>query len=126
MYINLLTQLKNAQAVKRDSFKIFYSKMDEVILDILKEHGYIEDFDKKGRGTKRVLEIKLKYTNKGKVINGIKFISKPSRRIYVGYKEIRPVKHGYGLLVVSTPKGILSGQKAKKNKVGGEALFQIW
>jgi len=126
MYINLLTKLKNAQAVKKENVKVAYSKMDERILEILKDNGYIENFQKKGRGAKRVLDIKLKYQNGKGVINGVKFISKPSRRLYTGYKEIKPVKHGYGLLILSTPKGILTDKEAKKMKVGGEMLFEIW
>jgi small subunit ribosomal protein S8 len=126
MYIDLLTQLKNAQAVKKENVKVPYSKMDERILEVLKENNYIKDFDKKGKGTKRVMEIELKYHNEGDVISGIKFISKPSRRIYVGYKDIKPVRNGYGLLVISTPKGIVTGKEARKIKVGGEMLFKIW
>lgn len=126
MYIDLLTKIKNAQAVKKESIKTSYSKMDERVLEILKEHEYVEDFDKKGRGTKKILEVKLKYNDNKGVINGVKFISKPSRHLYVGYKDIRPVKHGYGILVVSTPGGVMAGQEAKKIKTGGEMLFQIW
>jgi small subunit ribosomal protein S8 len=125
MYINLLTKIKNAQAVKKDSIKTFYSKMDERVLEILKEYKYVEDFEKKGRGAKRILDIKLKYHDNEGVINEIKFFSKPSRHLYVGYKEIRPVRHGYGLLVLSTPNGVMAGQEARKMKVGGEMLFQI-
>lgn len=126
MYIDLLTKLKNAQAVKKENVKVAHSKMDEKILELLKENDYIEDLEKKGKGTKRVLDIKLKYHNDKGVIEGIKFISKPSRRLYIGHKEIKPVRHGYGLLILSTPKGILTGKEAKKMKVGGEALFKIW
>lgn len=126
MYIDLLTKLKNAQAVKKENIKVAYSKMDEKILELLKENDYVEDIEKKGKGAKRVLDIKLKYHNDKGVIDGIKFISKPSRRLYIGSKEIKPVRHGYGLLILSTPKGILTGKEAKKMKVGGEALFKIW
>jgi len=126
MYINLLTQLKNAQAVKKESIKTSYSKMKEKILEVLKDNGYIENFERKGRGAKRVLDIKLKYNDDGGVIDGIKLISKSSRRLYIGYKDIRFVKSGYGLLILSTPKGILTGREARKTKVGGEALFEIW
>jgi small subunit ribosomal protein S8 len=126
MYIDLLTQLKNAQAVKKENMKVAYSKMDERILEILKENGYIENFERKGKGAKRVLDIKLKYHNDKGVIDGIKFVSKPSRRLYIGHKEIKPVRYGYGLLALSTPKGILTGKEAKKMKVGGEMLFEIW
>jgi len=126
MYINLLTQLKNAQAAKKESIKVPYSKIDERILEILKKNGYVEDFEKKGRGAKRILEIGLKYSDDKKTIEGLKFISKSSRRLYTGYEKIRSVRHGYGLLVLSTNKGILTGKEAKKMKIGGEVLFKIW
>jgi len=126
MYTDLLTKLKNAQAVKKENIKVAYLKMDEKILELLKENDYIEDIERKGKGTKRVLDIKLKYHNDKGVIDGIKFISKPSCRLYIGHKEIKPVRHGYGLLILSTPKGILTGKEAKKMKVGGEMLFEIW
>jgi len=126
MYINLLIKLKNAQAVKKESVKAACSKMEESILEVLSSNGYIAGFEKKGKGVKRIFDIQLKYNDKEGAINGIKFISKPSRKIYAGYKDIKPVKSGHGLFVISTPEGILSGREAQKKKVGGEALFQIW
>ncbi|MEK7549287.1 MAG: 30S ribosomal protein S8 [Patescibacteria group bacterium] len=126
MYTDLLIQLKNAQAVKKESIKVPYSKMDEEIVKILTANNYVGKFEKRGRSPRRILDINLKYPNNEGAIQGIKFISKPSRRIYVGYKEIRPIKHGYGLMVLSTPQGIMAGGEAKKEKVGGEALFEIW
>jgi small subunit ribosomal protein S8 len=126
MYINLLTQLKNAQAVKKENVKIPYSKMDEGVLKILTSNNYIENFEKKGQKIKRYFDVKLKYVENKGAINGIKLISKPSRRIYVGFEKIRLVKSGYGLMVVSTSKGIMSGQEARKAKMGGLALFEIW
>ncbi|MBI5079100.1 30S ribosomal protein S8 [Candidatus Wolfebacteria bacterium] len=125
-YIDLLTQLKNAQAVKKETVKSPYSKMDEKVLEVLLNNNYVESFEKKGKGAKKVLLIKIKYDNSGGVITGVKFISKPSRRLYVGYKDIRRVKSGYGLSVISTPTGIITGSQAKKLKVGGEILFEIW
>lgn len=125
-YINLLTQLKNAQAVKKEIIKSPYSRMDEKVLDVLLRNNYVESFEKKGKGSKKILAIKIKYNNSKGVITGIKFISKPSRRLYIGYKDIRRVKNGYGLSVISTPIGVITGSEARKSKVGGEALFEIW
>jgi len=127
MYIDLLIKIKNAQAVKKEMIKSAYSKMDENVLEVLSSNGYIAGFEKKGKGAKRIFEIQLKYNKENDgVISGIKFISKPSRRIYMGYKDIRPVKSGYGILAISTPEGILAAKDAKKKKVGGESLFEIW
>lgn len=125
-YINLLIQLKNAQAVKKENIKIIFSKINETIAKILMANNFIDSFEKKGRGVKRVLDIKLKYEKKNAAIKGIKFISKPSRRIYIGYKDMRPVKQGYGIMIISTPSGIITNKEARKLKVGGEALFEIW
>lgn len=122
----MLTKIKNAQAVKKKNVKVNYSKMNEGILKILSSGQFIDGFEKKGQGVKRILDIKLKYDNNAGAINGIKLISKPSSRLYFGYKDIKPVKQGYGLAVISTPKGIMSGKDAKKMKVGGEMLFKIW
>jgi len=126
MYINLLTQLKNAQAVEKESVKFPYSKMDEAVLEVLAKNKFIKNYEKKGRGVKKILDIDLRYEDGTGVINGVKFVSKPSRRFYVGYKDVKPVKHGYGLVILSTPKGIMTGQESKKTKTGGEILFKIW
>jgi len=125
-YISLLTKIKNAQAVKKESIKVPYSKLDEEIVSVLVKNNYLDSFEKKGRNPKRILDIKLKYNDGGGTVSGVKLLSRPSRRLYIGYKEIRPVRHGYGLLVLSTPKGIMTGTEAKKAKVGGQTLFEIW
>lgn len=126
MYYDLLTKIKNAQAVKKESIKIPYSEMDFAIAELLVKNKLVEDVTKKGRLPKRILEIKLKYSDGEGVIRGIKLLSRPSRKLYSGYKSLRPVRQGYGLLVLSTPKGILDGKSAKKEKVGGQLLFEIW
>lgn len=126
MYIDLLTQIKNAQAVKKESIKVPYTKNDERILEILASRKYIAAYDKKGRAPKRVLSIDLKYEDGVGAIEGIRFVSRPSIHIYKGCDEIRPVKNGRGLAIVSTPKGIMSGESARKEKVGGEIFFEIW
>lgn len=127
MYIDLLTKIKNAQAVKKENVKVPASKNDERILEVLASRKFIDGFEKKGRGIKKILSVKLKYEDSGKgVIQGTRLISKPSRHLYVGYKDIRPIRSGYGLLVISTPRGIMSGEEARKLKLGGEAFFEIW
>jgi len=124
MYYNLLPKLKNAIRAKKASLVVPYSKMDLAIARVLVLGGYLGDVQKKTTGRRGYLEIKLA---KGKSpINDFKIISKPSRRIYFDYRNLKPVKHGYGVGVVSTSKGIMSVSEAKKNKVGGEYLFEIW
>lgn len=126
MYHDLLTKLKNAQAVKRESVKAPYSNMDFAILELLLKHKFIADVSKKGRMPKRIIDVQLKYKDGVGAIQRVEFLSKPSRKLYIGYKDIRPVRQGYGLLVLSTPNGILDGKTAKKQKVGGQLLFEIW
>lgn len=126
MYIDLLTKIKNAQQAKKEIVKTRYSVMDERVAELLARSGYVENVQKKGRNPSRVLEIALKYENGGGAIRGIKLVSKPSRSIYIGYRAIKPVKQGYGSLVLSTPKGIVTGSEARKMRIGGVALFEIW
>ena len=126
MYYDLLTKIKNAQAVKKENIKIPYTNMDFAIAEILVKHKFVEEVFKKGRMPKRILDVKLRYQDgRGKIL-GVKLLSKPSRKLYAGYKDIKPVRQGYGLLVLSTPKGIMDGKSAKKEKVGGQLLFEIW
>ena len=126
MYTDLLTKIKNAQAVKRDVVRTPYTHMDYSVAELLSKHKFVGEVVKKGRMPKRTLEIKLRYKEGKGVIQDIRFLSVPSRRLYSGYSEIKPVRHGYGLLVLSTPKGILDGKNARKQKVGGQLLFEIW
>ena len=127
MYTNVLTMVKNAQAAKKESLKVPFSNMDLVVLELLHKYGFVAGVNKKGRMPKRVIEVVLKYDEKKSgAIRGIAHLSVPSRRMYVGAKELRPVKQGYGLGVISTPKGIMAYHEAKKANVGGELLFEIW
>jgi len=112
--------------MKKEDVKTLYNNMDLVIAELLVKHKFIGDVAKKGRMPKRVLDIKLKYVDGKGAIQGVKFLSKPSRAMYTGYAEIRPIRQGYGLLVLSTPKGIMDGKQAKKAKLGGQLLFEIW
>jgi len=127
MYLDLLTKIKNGQAVKKESVKLPYSEMDFLIAELLTKHKFADGASKKGRAPKRVLEVKLRYDKEGKgAVQGINVLSRPSRRLYTGYKDLRPVRQGYGLLIISTPKGIMDGKSARQQKLGGQLLFQIW
>lgn len=126
MYIDLIIKIKNAQQAKKEKLKVPYSNMDMAILEILSKHGYVGEVVKKGRMPKRVVEIKLKYEDGRGAIDDVKIISKPSRRLYSSYALLRRVKQGYGLGLISTPKGVMTFQDAKKTKVGGQLLFEIW
>ena len=123
MYIDLLTKIKNASAAGHVSLKVKYSKADNNVLGVLEKKGFLKQFEVKGRLPKRIIEIEL---NPNRSIRGVKFLSKPSRRLYSSYKKLRRVKGGEGVLVLSTPKGILGDKEARIDKVGGETLFEIW
>lgn len=126
MYLNTLTKIRNAQAVKQESVKAPFSNMDLAILEVLEKNKFVDSVAKKGRMPKRIIEIKLKYDNGDGAIHGVKILSKPSRALYIGYKEIRLVKQGFGALILSTSKGIMDGKVARRAKLGGKLLFEIW
>jgi small subunit ribosomal protein S8 len=126
----MLTQIKNAQARGHQEVVLPFSKMLFAIAQILKKAGFVEEVNKikkKKKGSEfEFISIRLKYENGIGAIRGVKLISKPSRRIYVGKNELKPVREGYGISVVSTPKGLMTGDEAKKAGVGGEILFEVW
>ena len=123
----LIISLKNASAVGHESVETPYTKMKSSVLDVLKKEGYVGDIETLGEGVKKNIHVELKYDNNGApAITDAKRVSKFSRRIYKGSKEIFPVKNGYGLMVLTTPNGVMSGKQARKENVGGEVLFQIW
>ena len=126
MYTDLLTKIHNAQKAKKISLKVPFSNMDMAVADILAAKGFVAAVNKKGRVPKRIIEVDLKYDNERGAISGIKFLSVPSRRRYAGYKELRKVRQGYGVAILSTPKGIMTAQEARKQKLGGQLLFEIW
>ena len=127
MYLDLLTKIKNAQKAKKELLKVHYTNFDFAISELLAKNSYLDSAAKKGRMPKRIIEIKLKYDKDGEgVINGINVLSKPSRRLYSGYKDLGAVKQGYGLGVVTTSKGVMTSKEARKEKVGGQLLFEIW
>jgi small subunit ribosomal protein S8 len=122
----MITHIANAGHAGRDHTVVGYSRMKADIAEVLKEEGFIKSYSKKTQGAKSFLSIDLFVQNRIPKIKGVKRHSKPSKRVYKKSSEIRAVKQGYGLLVLSTPKGVMSGRKAKKEGLGGEALFSIW
>lgn len=126
MYTELLTKIRNAQQAEKKVLKTSYSKMDFEVAEVLAKNNFIASVSKKGRLPKRIIEIELKYNGEKGAIEGVKFLSKPSRRMYSGYEDLYPIKQGYGVAFISTPEGIMTTMKAKKKKVGGQLLFEIW
>ena len=123
---DLITRIKNAGAVGKSSVSMPYSKFKFAVAQMLFEEGYIASVDRKGRKHGKVIEIGLAYENEQPKIRDIKRLSKLSQRIYMGVRDMKPIRQGYGDLVLSTPKGIMTAKKARKERVGGEALFTIW
>ena len=127
MVSDALTRIRNASMRKQEVTQLMHTKVVEALLGIFQEKGYIESFNVVEEGNKKFINVVLKYDEKGnKVINEVKRISKPGRRVYKGAQDIKRFKNGYGTIVVSTSKGVLSNEDAHKAGVGGELLCSIW
>jgi len=123
---NMLIVMKNGSLAGKESVLLPYSKIKNAIAECLKKEGYVSSVAKKLKKDQPVLEVGLIYTGKKPKITEVERISKHSKRVYFGIKDIHSVRNGSGLLVLSTPKGILSGKGARAEQVGGEALFRLW
>ena len=129
-FINMLNRIKNAQAVYAERVLVPFSNMNLRIAQLLNTQGYLASVERRtkkvGQSEHEYLDLELKYDEREGAISGVKVVSKPSRRMYVKTSELKPVRSGRGIAVLSTPKGILSSVQARKEKVGGELLFEIW
>ena len=123
---DMLNQIKNAEAVGRTDVLIPLSKIKNEISDILFKEGYVGEVKKTTKGKMKFLKISLKYDNGVPAIAGFKRVSKPGQRIYNGVSEIRKVHGGYGLSIISTSKGLMTNKDARKQKLGGEIICQVW
>jgi len=124
---DLLTRIRNANMLSQPSVEVLTSKLKENIVSVLEEEGYIKGYKVKFRGNRKVLEIFLKYSEDGeRVITHLEKISKPGRRRYVRKDEIPRVLNGLGICILSTSRGVFSGEKAKNLGIGGEILCYIW
>lgn len=124
---DMLTRLRNASSARKTEFLVPYSKLKSEIARILLKEGYIESFELETpeKGSPQ-LRIRNKFVNKTAAIAGLKRVSKPGLRRYVGATEVPRVLGGMGIAVLSTSRGILTGQEARKQNVGGELLAYIW
>jgi len=122
-----LTRIRNAAQRKLDTTTLLYSKTIESIVSILVEKGYLEGYSVSEEGAIKSIKVVLKYDENGTtVINELKKISKPGRRVYKGKDEIKRFKNGYGTLIVSTSQGVLPNDEAFTRGTGGEVLCSIW
>ena len=122
----MLIMIKNASLAGKKSVVVPYSKLKHSIANCLEKEGYLSGVSKKVIKDIPSLALDITYDNEKSRITNVKRISKPSRRIYFGVKDIKPVKSGYGILVLSTPKGIMTDREARRELVGGEVLFSLW
>jgi small subunit ribosomal protein S8 len=124
---DMLTRIRNANQMKYKEVEIPSSKMKLEISRILKDEGFIEDYKLEDKDGTPTLLVILKYgPKKERVITGLKRISKPGMRVYAKVEEIPTVLNGFGIAVMSTPKGLMTNKEAKKNQIGGEVLAYIW
>jgi len=124
---NMFTTIRNGYASSKESVVVPHSKQKMEILKLLIKEGYIKGASKRGKKIKKSIEVFLQYDDKGNQgILKIRRISKPSRRVYVSYKDIFSVGRGHGKVILSTPKGVITGSDARKQKVGGELVGEIW
>ena len=136
---DMLNRIRNAQAVGHPIVDVPFSNLKYEITKILEKQGFIKKVEKKGRKIKRDIEITLKYLpsqilpsktwegeNRTPAISGLKRISKTGQRIYTPAKKIKKVRGGYGIAIISTSKGLMTDKEARKQKLGGEVICEIW
>ncbi|NLJ58768.1 MAG: 30S ribosomal protein S8 [Tissierellia bacterium] len=124
---DMLTRIRNANHAKHEFVDIPASKIKREIANILLEEGYVKGFDVIDDGKQGIIRVELKYQqNKERVITGIKRISKPGLRVYVGKEETPRVLGGLGIAILSTSQGIVTDKKARKQGVGGEVICYVW
>ncbi|MBI4193380.1 MAG: 30S ribosomal protein S8 [Candidatus Colwellbacteria bacterium] len=126
MIAEALTKIRNASTAGKRSLKVPYSKLNFEVVQALVKAGYVESAERKGRGVKKIIDIELKQSDGKPAIEGVRVVSRPSRRVYMGYRDVRTSRQGFGSFILSTPHGIMDGRSARKQKVGGELLFEIW
>lgn len=123
---DMLTRIKNANAMRHETVTVQTSQLKSAILDVLKEEGFIVGYTV-SQDVKSVTTITLKYTeNNQRVIKGLKRISKPSLHVYSTAEDLPKVLNGLGVAIISTSKGIMSDKQARKQKIGGEVLAYVW
>lgn len=124
---DMLTRIRNAGRAGHNETKLPSSQLNHAIVNVLKEEGYIDDVSVEAVEGKPTLRIKLRYGREGQLlIEGIRRVSRPSCRVYVGAGEIPKVRNGLGIAILSTNKGVLSDRTAREQHVGGELLCEVW
>mgnify|MGYP001115733778 CR=1 FL=1 len=127
---DMLTRIRNALMARHSEVAMPYSQMKEQLARVLQQEGYIEGYKVVDEKPCKMLRIKLKYVGTRRqrkpVISGLQRVSKPGRRVYAGYREIPWVKSGMGIAILSTPRGVMTDHRARRERVGGEILCYVW
>jgi small subunit ribosomal protein S8 len=123
---NMINMIKNSGLAERESVIVPFSKIKHSIAECLVKEGFLKSVAKKTKKGLPVLELELMYIDGEPKVLGVERVSKSSRRIYKGVKDIKSTRNGFGLMVLTTPKGILTDKEARKEMVGGEVLFKLW
>ena len=124
--VDMFNRIKNAQAVLKPTVSIPFSNLKYEIAKILEKEKYIKKIEKKRRKTKKIIEISLKYNKNIPAIVELRRISKSGQRIYLPVQKIKKVKGGFGVAIISTSKGLMTNKEARKNKLGGEVICEVW
>jgi small subunit ribosomal protein S8 len=127
---DMLTRIRNSSQARHPSCEMPTSKMKVAIAEVLRDEGYIESFEERGEGIHKVLRVYLRYAPGGRgrdpIMMGLKRVSKPGLRVYARAGNIPRVFGGLGTAIMSTPRGVISGNKARRLNVGGEVLAHVW
>ena len=124
---DLLTRIRNANRARKDSTDVPWSKLKEAIARVLVDEGFLREVSVNEESGRKILRVALKYDEfRRPVMSGIRRVSRPSLRIYVGGREIPMIRKGLGISVLSTPKGVIADRVARKENVGGEVICSVW
>ena len=122
---DMLIQIKNAARAKHETVELRYSKFKHEIVRAMERSGLVKDIERKGKRVKKTLAFTLVYRNEAPLISDVQLLSRPSRRLYTPYARLQKSRRG-GVILISTPKGVLNSDEARKNKVGGQLIAEIW
>jgi len=124
---DLLTRIRNANRARKDTTDVPWSKLKEAIARVLADEGFLREVSVNDESGRKILRVSLKYDEfRRPVMSGIRRVSRPSLRIYVGGREIPVIRKGLGISVLSTPKGVIADRVARKENVGGEVICSVW
>ena len=123
---DMLNRIRNATALQKEEVLVPFSRIKYEIASILSKEGFLEEVKKNTKEKNKIIKITLKYDNNVSAILGLRRISKPGQRIYSESSELKKIRGGYGISIISTSKGLMTNKEARKLKIGGEILLEIW